>query len=132
MAIAFFVMALLFLGAWYLMRIYVPYEQITKPYLALALHGVSGALLAVSICIVASIIFCYNPWMSIPETVGNFGVVSWNDSRQYMFGAVALGVSMIGIPVGFLLGVARANKPQEEVSTAAKIPFPQLPTERGK
>ncbi len=108
--------ALLSLGAWYVMRTYVPYDNIEKPYIVLLLKGLSGALLAMSIGTFISLLFCYNPWLTLPEDSNAIGTVSFDDSRRFMSVALAVGVNMIGIPMGFLIGISRANKALKQVS----------------
>ena len=110
MAFAFFVIALFFLGAWYLMRKYVPYEKIEKPWLVLGLKGVSGACLAAFISTMLAIIVCYNPWFILPFSSDASGIVTWDDSRLYMCLALSLGFNMMGLPIGFLFAVAKSNK----------------------
>ncbi len=108
--------ALLSLGAWYVMRAYVPYDQIEKAYIVLLLKGISGALLAVAIGTFISLLFCYNPWFALPEDSDAIGTVSFDDSRRFMSMGLAVGINMIGIPMGFLIGIARANKELKKVS----------------
>ncbi|MBQ7567893.1 hypothetical protein IJT17_03725 [bacterium] len=113
MAIALFIGSTLFLGAWYLMRSYVPYDSIEKLYLVLGLKGLSGAFLAIFISSMLAFIVCYNPWFSPPQTPDTVGVISWDDSRIYICIALLLGFNMIGIPIGFLIGMAKANKTED-------------------
>lgn len=98
------------LGAWFLMRTYVPYDTIGKPYVVLGLKGLQGAFMAVFVSTVFALMVCYNPWFAPPETADTVGTVSWEDSRLYMSYALILGFNMIGAPIGFLIAVARANK----------------------
>lgn len=110
MAWTLFIGALLMLGAWFLMRAYVPFDIMDNPYLVLGLRGIQGAFMGAFVSTVVAVVVCYNPFFAPPQTADTIGTVSWEDSRLYMSYALILGFNMIGVPIGFLIAVARANK----------------------
>lgn len=110
MAFSFFVLSLLFLGAWYLMHRFVPYEKLEKTWMVLGLKGVAGAFFAAFVCTLLAIIICYNPWFALPVSSEAITIVSWEDSRLYMCLALILGFNMMGLPIGFLFAIAKSNK----------------------
>ncbi len=110
MVFAFFVMSLLFLGAWYLMRRFVPYEKMEKTWMILGLKGLAGAFLSASVSTLLAIVVCYNPWFAPPAPTEAITIVSWEDTRLYMCLALVLGFNMMGLPIGFLFAIGRSNK----------------------
>ena len=92
------------------MRNYIPYNTIKQPYLYLGLKGVCGGFMAAFIATLLSFLICYNPWFSLPETPDTVGLISWEDSRVYMCVALTLGLNMIGLPIGFLVGLSQADR----------------------
>lgn len=113
MAFAFFVISLLFLGIWYLMKNHISYDKIAKPWIVLGLKGLAGASFTAFICILLAMIVSYNPWIRLPDASAAVSFVSWEDSRPYLCIVLSLAFLMIGLPIGFLLAISRSSKELE-------------------
>lgn len=95
--IAVYLLCSLAIGAvWYLSGMLVP--KIEQEFFLTCFKGCRGGLLAVAICtFIAALVSC----SGLPLAPDN--------SRGMMFVFFSIGLSMIGVPVGFLLGIAKGQ-----------------------
>ena len=85
------------LGAWVLLGFLD--ERLSSPYLRFWLRGIRGGVMALFCCSFLAVVLAHSPLVVIPE-----------DSRSLVFVALILALGMIGVPVGFLGGLARGRQ----------------------
>lgn len=89
-----------FVGLWLLLGHLE--ERLESPYLRFWLRGFRGGALGMVFCSLLAVGLAHSPFLVIPA-----------ESRTLAFVALALALGMIGVPIGFLAGLARGRAAEE-------------------
>lgn len=100
MAFVHFLSVAVCLGAWLLLGLLE--ERVESPFLRFWLRGLRGGTLAMVFCLLLAVGLAHGPLVVVAD-----------DQRTLVFFGLALGLGMIGVPIGFLAAMARSRTAEE-------------------
>jgi len=106
MVILHFLAVVVILGLWILLGLLE--DRLTSPYLAFWTRALRGGTLGVVLCTLVAVMLAPLAHIQAPTPAET------RQSHDLVFVALALSLSMIGFPIGFLVGVLRGRRDQQE------------------